>query len=363
MNLHPVTLTALAWSPRAIPFAPLFATFAGIVAAAVAALMSAVVGIATLVLVISLIKAMTKKPTLGEARRPGGHHVLRRHAGRRQPGPAAGLVRLGQDPRRRDLGRHHLRLGRPRGRAVTARHGARAALALGLAASLAGNVIAAHPTALGRLVAAWPPAGPAGGDRAGHPHPDPRRCPVRPAAGIGRPAGRDRSVGVVLAPRRAGPGRRRGRHRRPPAPAQRRRPRRRRLGLPPGAQPTGAQESTKCSARRRSSSRSLGTTRRGAHRHRRPSRPRPGQPVGARSGWGSGSASWRPSTPSGPGTSWRPPPAARPAPSAATSPPHPPADDRSLDDELAELAALVDPDPPATTEPRPTVPAAPEPTR
>lgn len=38
-----------------------------------------------------------------------------------------------------------------------ARHGARAALGLGLAASLAGNVIAAHPTALGRLVAAWPP--------------------------------------------------------------------------------------------------------------------------------------------------------------------------------------------------------------
>ncbi|MEZ5412058.1 MAG: DUF2637 domain-containing protein [Acidimicrobiales bacterium] len=40
---------------------------------------------------------------------------------------------------------------------MTARHGARAALALGLVASLAGNVIAAHPTALGRLVAAWPP--------------------------------------------------------------------------------------------------------------------------------------------------------------------------------------------------------------
>ncbi len=40
---------------------------------------------------------------------------------------------------------------------MTARHGARAALTLGLAASLAGNVIAAHPTALGRLVAAWPP--------------------------------------------------------------------------------------------------------------------------------------------------------------------------------------------------------------
>jgi len=40
---------------------------------------------------------------------------------------------------------------------MTARHGARAALALGLAASLAGNVIAAEPTALGRLVAAWPP--------------------------------------------------------------------------------------------------------------------------------------------------------------------------------------------------------------
>ena len=40
---------------------------------------------------------------------------------------------------------------------MTARHGARAALTLGLAASLAGNVIAADPTALGRLVAAWPP--------------------------------------------------------------------------------------------------------------------------------------------------------------------------------------------------------------
>jgi len=40
---------------------------------------------------------------------------------------------------------------------MTPRHGARAALILGLAASLAGNVIAAHPTALGRLVAAWPP--------------------------------------------------------------------------------------------------------------------------------------------------------------------------------------------------------------
>lgn len=63
MNLHPTIPTALAVLAQSNPFAPLFATFAGIVAAAVAALMSAVVGIATLVLVISLIKAMTKKPT------------------------------------------------------------------------------------------------------------------------------------------------------------------------------------------------------------------------------------------------------------------------------------------------------------
>lgn len=40
---------------------------------------------------------------------------------------------------------------------MTARQGARAALGLGLLASLAGNVVAASPTALGRVVAAWPP--------------------------------------------------------------------------------------------------------------------------------------------------------------------------------------------------------------
>ncbi len=40
---------------------------------------------------------------------------------------------------------------------MTPRHGARAALALGLLASLAGNALAAEPTGLGRLVAAWAP--------------------------------------------------------------------------------------------------------------------------------------------------------------------------------------------------------------
>lgn len=40
---------------------------------------------------------------------------------------------------------------------MTARYGAQAALALGLLASLAGNALAAQPTALGRLVAAWAP--------------------------------------------------------------------------------------------------------------------------------------------------------------------------------------------------------------
>ena len=59
MTHHTLTLLAQGGNP----FAPLFATFTGIVAAAVAALMSAVVGIATLVLVASLIKAMTKSPS------------------------------------------------------------------------------------------------------------------------------------------------------------------------------------------------------------------------------------------------------------------------------------------------------------
>lgn len=40
---------------------------------------------------------------------------------------------------------------------MTARQGAQAALALGLLASLAGNALAAEPTGLGRLVAAWAP--------------------------------------------------------------------------------------------------------------------------------------------------------------------------------------------------------------
>lgn len=40
---------------------------------------------------------------------------------------------------------------------MTARTGAQAALGLGLLASLAGNALAAQPTALGRLVASWAP--------------------------------------------------------------------------------------------------------------------------------------------------------------------------------------------------------------
>ncbi len=58
MTQHTLTLLA-----QGNPFAPLFATLAGLVAAAVAALMGAVVGIATLVLVARLLKAMTKDPS------------------------------------------------------------------------------------------------------------------------------------------------------------------------------------------------------------------------------------------------------------------------------------------------------------
>lgn len=61
--MNHLALTSLALVAQGNPFAPLFATLAGIVAAAVAALMGAVVSIATLILVGRLIKAMTKDPT------------------------------------------------------------------------------------------------------------------------------------------------------------------------------------------------------------------------------------------------------------------------------------------------------------
>ena len=59
MTHHTLTLLAQGGNP----FAPLFATFTGLVAAAVAALMSAVVGVATLFLVARLLKAMTQDPS------------------------------------------------------------------------------------------------------------------------------------------------------------------------------------------------------------------------------------------------------------------------------------------------------------
>lgn len=245
---------------------------------------------------------------------------------------------------------------------MTARHGARAALALGLAASLAGNVIAAQPTALGRLVAAWPPLallvaielvtriptrsgalsalrlGSAGllaviaawvsywhlvelaraageGDIAAHLLP----LSVDGLVAVASVCLRELSQPAPKSSRSAAPG---GGAR----PAR---------SAPPAAVPLSSP--AKLASARRASRRQAGVgerVRQLAAEHPEWTRDQLAAAAGCSA------------------RTVRRYLAAQPA-----------AGDRSLDDELAELASLVDPDPPATPKPRPTVPAAPEPTR